>query len=187
MEPAQIPWFPAWGIEFHKPVEDGKKLIETWLEVRPSERWVLISGTVAASERHLWAVWSHATRNEERGCMVARSIDAEFIRILSGTHQIRVAFERAGVRNGDEYAWILCLPKHPGFDEFGQSISYPLEIEDSNLESQAAKAMSWLDGDLLTARPTPHIEGIIRLGIADEIPFERIESDMITHAAGTDL
>jgi len=186
MEPAQIPWFPAWGIEFHKPIEDAKKLVETWLEVRPSKRWVLISGTVVASERHLWAVWSHATRNEEQECMVARSIDAEFIRILSGTHQIRVAFERAGVRNGDEFAWILCLPIHPGFDGFGQSITYPIEENSSNLETLAAESMTWLGGDLLTARPIPHSDGPIRLGIG-EMPFERIEASMLTHAAAADL
>ena len=186
MEPAQIPWFPAWGIDFYKPIEDSKKLVETWLEIRPSERWVMISGTVAASERHLWSVWAQSTRNEEQERMVARTIDAEFIRILSGTHQIRVAFERAGVRNGDEYAWLLYLPIHPGFDEFGQSIAYPIEENDSELETIAAKAMTWLEGDLLTARPIPHSDGPIRLGIG-EMPFERIEAAMLTHAAAADL
>lgn len=186
MEPAQIPWFPAWGIDFFQPVEDSKKIIETWLEIRASERWVMISGTVAASERHLWAVWAQATRNEEYGQMVARTIDAEFIRILSGTHQIRVAFERAGIRNGDEFAWILYLPKHPGFDEFGQSINYPSNADNSELEKQASQAMTWLDGDLLTARPTPNSNGLIRLGIG-ETAFEKIELAMITHAATANL
>ncbi len=185
MEPAQIPWFPAWGIEFHKPVEDAKDLVKTWLEIRPSERWMMISGTVAVSERHLWAVWSHASRNEVLGKMVARTIDAEFIRILSGTHQIRVAFERAGVRDGDDHAWLLHLPEHPGFDEFGQSKSYPT-VEEKH-QNEAAKAMTWLDGDLLTARPSPNWEGLIRLGIDQELSFEQIESSALSHAAAADI
>ena len=28
MEPAQIPWFPAWGIDFFQPVEDSKRLLK---------------------------------------------------------------------------------------------------------------------------------------------------------------
>ena len=75
MEPAQIPWFPAWGIEFQNPVKDSQNLVKTWLEIRPSERWVMISGAVAISERQLWAVWAHASRNEMFGKMVARTVD----------------------------------------------------------------------------------------------------------------
>ena len=185
MEPAQIPWFPAWGIEFHKPVEDSKDLVKTWLEIRPSERWVMISGVVATSERHLWAVWSHAVRNEALGKMVARTIDAEFIRILSGTHQIRVAFERAGVRNGDEHAWLLHLPLHPGFDDHGQSKIYP-NIDKKN-ELDASKAMTWLNGDLWTARPSPNTDGPKRLGINRDLSFEQIEQVILAHAASADI
>ena len=185
MEPAQIPWFPAWGIEFQNPVKDSQNIVKTWLEIRPSERWVMISGAVAISERHLWAVWSHASRNEMLGKMVARTVDTEFIRILSGTHQIRVAFERAGVRNEDDHAWLLYLPEHPGFDEFGQPISYP-EIENKQ-EIEVSKAMTWLDGDLLTARPSPNLEALNRLGIEGDFSFEQIESTILAFAASADI
>ena len=46
--------------------------------------------------------------------------------------------------------------------------------------------MTWLDGDLLPARPTPHSDGPIRLGIGETI-FEKIETTMITHAAAANL
>ena len=46
--------------------------------------------------------------------------------------------------------------------------------------------MTWLDGDLLTARPTPNSNGLIRLGIG-ETAFEKIEVAMITHAAAANL
>lgn len=185
MEAAQIPWFPAWGIEFQHPVKDSQNLVKTWLEIRPSERWVMISGSLAVSERHLWAVWSHASRNEKLGKMVARSIDTEFIRILSGTHQIRVAFERAGVRNEDNYAWLLYLPEHPGFDEFGQALYYP--HKENQWEIEASKAMTWLNGDLLTARPSPNSECLRRLGIEGHFEFEQIESTILAFAASADI
>ena len=185
MEPAQIPWFPAWGIEFQQPVKDSQNLVDTWLEIRPSGRWVMISGFMAVSERHLWAVWSHASRNEKLGTMVARTIDTEFIRILSGTHQIRVAFERAGVRNGDNHAWLLYLPEHPGFDEFGQALSYP--IKENQWEIEASKAMTWLDGDLLTARPSPNLECLPRLGIEGDFKFEQIEPTILAFSASADI
>ena len=185
MEPAQIPWFPAWGIEFNNPVDDSQNLVKTWLEIRPSERWVMISGAVAVSERHLWAVWSHASRNEILGKMVARTVDTEFIRILSGTHQIRVAFERAGVRDGDDNAWLLYLPEHPGFDGFGQAISYP--VIENKQEIEVSKAMTWLGGDLLTARPSPNFESLARLGIEGNFSFDRIESTILAIAASADI
>ena len=185
MEPAQIPWFPAWGIEFDHPVQDSQNLVKTWLEIRPSERWVMISGAVAVSERHLWAVWSHASRNEMLGKMVARTVDTEFIRILSGTHQIRVAFERAGVRNEDDHAWLLYLPEHPGFDEFGQAVSYP--TRDDKEEIEVSKAMTWLGGDLLTARPSPNLEALERLGVEGNFSFDQIESTILAFAASADI
>jgi len=185
MEPAQIPWFPAWGIEFQHPVKDSQNLVKTWLEIRPSGRWVMISGAVAVSERHLWAVWSHASRNEMLGQMVARTVDTEFIRILSGTHQIRVAFERAGVRKGDDHAWLLYLPEHPGFDEFGQVISYP--AKENKQEIDVSKAMTWLGGDLLTARPSPNLESLNRLGIEGNFSFDQIEPTILAFAASADI
>ena len=117
--------------------------------------------------------------------MVARTIDAEFIRILSGTHQIRVAFERAGVRNGDEHAWLLHLPLHPGFDDYGQSKIYP-NIDKKN-EFDASKAMTWLNGDLWTARPSPNTDGPKRLGIDRDLSFEQIEQVILAHAASADI
>ena len=93
-----------------------KKAIQHFLEHRPSERWVLLGEHAAQSVDQLWTAWIQATRNELRGCMVARSIDAEFLRYLAGTHHISEAFARAGLQSGQSSAWVLCLPTAEGVE-----------------------------------------------------------------------
>ena len=94
----------------------SKKAIQYFLEHRPNERWVLLGEHAAQSVGQLWTAWIQATRNELRGCMVARSIDAEFLRYLAGTHHISEAFARAGLQSGQSSAWVLCLPIPEGVE-----------------------------------------------------------------------
>ena len=94
-ESAGMPWFPAWGIEFSEPIENPSPTVSLFNEWRPSERWLLISFSAAASEVHLWTVWHALRRRELRNSMIGNSVDTEFLRLISGTHQIRTAFERA--------------------------------------------------------------------------------------------
>lgn len=94
----------------------SKKAIQHFLEHRPNERWVLLGEHAAQSVDQLWTAWIQATRNELRGCMVARSIDAEFLRYLAGTHHISEAFVRAGLQSGQSSAWVLCLPTAEGVE-----------------------------------------------------------------------
>ena len=52
--------------------------------------------------------------------MIANSVDAEFIRLIAGTHQVKIAFNNAGIRKGDESSWIIRLPESDignGIDE----------------------------------------------------------------------
>ena len=48
--------------------------------------------------------------------MVARSIDAEFLRYLAGTHHISEAFARAGLQEGQDHGWVICLPSAHGLE-----------------------------------------------------------------------
>ena len=107
-----MPWFPAWGIKFDTEIEDFKKILSSFNNLRPDEKWILLAFEVAASEKHLWTAWYSMKRNQVKGKMVANSPDAEFLRIISGTHQVRIAFENAGIRNNDHYAWIVRLPEN---------------------------------------------------------------------------
>ena len=84
--------------------------------MRPSARWVLLGGHAVMGDEQLWTAWIQASRNELRGRMVARSIDAEFLRYLAGTHHISEAFSRAGLQEGQTTAWVVYLPEAEGLE-----------------------------------------------------------------------
>ena len=105
-----VPWFPAWGVRFAEPIANIFSVVSVFNEWRPSNRWLLASYDSLASEVHLWSAWYAMRVAESSGEMVAKTPDAEFIRLVSGTHQINKAFERAGLAVGDERAWVVFLP-----------------------------------------------------------------------------
>lgn len=86
-------------------------VIDAFLKERPSPRWVLLGAHAVQTNTQLWTAWVKTTRNELRGSCVARSIDAEFMRYLAGTHHVSEAFVRAGYQDGSGEAWILHLPQ----------------------------------------------------------------------------
>ncbi|MGB2070024.1 MAG: hypothetical protein ACPHVR_00135, partial [Poseidonia sp.] len=88
--------FPVANV--HLSGEAPNEAIDRFLKYRPSERWVLLGGHAAQSMDQLWTAWVQAARNDLRDGMVARSIDAEFLRYLAGTHHISEAFTRAGLQ-----------------------------------------------------------------------------------------
>ncbi|MCH2349727.1 MAG: hypothetical protein MK233_07370, partial [Candidatus Poseidoniales archaeon] len=106
----------------------------------------------------------------------------EFLRLLAGTHQMRTAFEGAGVRAGDRRAWLVRLPEEE--EEIGGLPSSDL----NGMAERADRLFGWLGGELLPERPLPTAEGIVRLGIdADGLPFEQWEDVCLGHIAVADL
>ena len=187
-----MPWFPAWGIHFPEPLDDPQNVISIFNEWRPNERWLLLSYSAAASEIHLWTVWHALRRRELRNSMVGNNVDTEFLRLISGTHQIRIAFGRAGLKQGDENAWIVYLP------EFGTE--YPFNLDGETLKiprntfndatADANRLMLHLKSSLVTERPMPTVEGLQRLGndsnFTDSNLLE-LESAFLLHAAMADM
>ena len=47
--------------------------------------------------------------------------------------------------------------------------------------------MTWLNGDLWTARPSPNTDGPKRLGIDRDLSFDQIEQVILAHAASADI
>lgn len=132
--------FPVANV--HLSGEAPKEAIDRFLKYRPSERWVLLGGHAAQSMDQLWTAWVQATRNELRDGMVARSIDAEFLRYLAGTHHISEAFTRAGLQPGQENAWIVYLPEARGVaNDLGHV--QPAAIEPESFHADM-KTLSWL-------------------------------------------
>jgi len=187
-ESGSMPWFPAWGIKFSGPIEDPSSVVSVFNEWRPSDRWLLLSFHAACSEVRLWTVWSALRRREESGRMIARSPDAEFLRLISGTRQLSIAFERAGVSKGDESAWIVYLPDYALAEDFGET-----EIDRSTYSENdlfATRLIEHLGANLLAKRPIPSDEGLIRLGALDtgeSIEASSRESVFLTHSALADM
>ena len=189
----RVPWFPAWGVRFPQPLDNPQDVVSIFNEWRPDNRWVLVSFSAAASEIHLWTVWHALRRRELQNLMVGNSVDTEFLRLISGTHQIRTAFERAGLRQNDEAAWIVYLPKFGSNDPFGSQKETGIKIprDTYNSASQEANRLKLhLNAELITQRPIPTMDGLERLGFESEIANSTpkdLESAFLLHAAMSDL
>ncbi len=189
----RVPWFPAWGISFPEPLDDPHSAVRVFNEWRPSERWLLLAFDAAASEVHLWTVWHALRRRELRDDMVGNSVDTEFLRLISGTHQIKTAFERAGLRSGDESAWIVFLPEFGGENPYitngGDALEIPREsYNEATLEAE--RLILHLKSNLIPSRPFPSRSGLERLGIAKDSATTQtldLEAAHLAHAAMSDL
>lgn len=186
-EDRPVPWFPAWGVRFPEPVENVFSVVSVVNDRRPSNRWLMIAYEAAASEVHLWTAWHAMRGNEESGSMVAKTPDTEFMRLLSGTHQIYRAFERAGVAVGDEAAWVVFLPDFGLGEGFGD-VSIPQQTYNDNSE-EAIRLIEHLGGSLLAKRPVPSLAGLERVGASypEDPSFPQMEEAFLGHTALSDL
>jgi len=182
-----VPWFPAWGVEFRKPIENVFAIVSTFNEFRPSNRWLLASFDVIASEVHLWGTWYSLRRNEERGSMVAKTPDAEFLRILAGTHQISRAFERSGLSEGEDKAWILSLPEMKVGESFGE-FKIPWDCY-SELCEDGYRMIEQMGGSIIPKRPIPSENGLEKLGSSAGglSNSDELEARFLAHMALADL
>jgi hypothetical protein len=138
--------------------------VDAFLKQRPDARWVLLGQHAVQSEMQLWTAWVQASRNELRSSMVARSIDAEFLRYLAGTHHISEAFSRAGIQAGDEGAWVVHLPQADGVAN-DQGHLQPTAREDEAFNTTLSSLVNGLQWSLESRSSKPSIEGMSKLGI----------------------
>ncbi len=172
------PWFPCWGIKINKKGESTSKIVEKFLDVRPNNRWLLISKDSAASERHLWHAWFTMEQQYLQKTALSKNPDAEFIRIISGTHQLKTAFSRAGLNEGDKEAWLTFLPNPT------QNFDLLPEISISEFAEVAQKMLYLLNATMINERPKPSKKGLERLGINYKGKNESINDDLfISHIA----
>jgi len=142
----QTPEFPCRRVFLGKPVTNSRDLVNKWLECRIDDNWVLVCGSAFAGEAHAWVALTVLNRNVARGKMKSNSLDGEFIRLLSGTHHVSLGFTRAGLIEGDEYAWMVDL------SQSGKQTDY---------EMQAGK----MGFELSSVRPSMELFEAGRLGI----------------------
>ncbi|MBK64198.1 MAG: hypothetical protein CMB47_01570 [Euryarchaeota archaeon] len=181
------PWFPAWGVKFHKPIDNIDDLISKFNNFREDNRWALLAEEIIASEVHLWTTWYALRRREEKKEMIARTPDVEILRLISGTHQIKTAFQRAGVRKGDERAWIIYIPKKGKLDI--EEIKIERKIY-SDKDDDARKLAEFIEAKIIPRRPTPVLNGLERIGIEGnftDLNYSQIEDLFLTHMSLSEL
>lgn len=176
--------FPCIFVQLNK--KSAKDCIDDFLNQRPNPRWVLLGEHAVQTNMQIWTAWVQAARNELRGSMVARSVDAEFLRYLAGTHHISEAFSRAGLQEGQNHAWVVYLPlaeaKH---NDLGHAQPSPRTHRGYEAErSTFIEALGWTieSSDII-----PSIEGMKQLGIDVEgWSNERVEESLVAHVLMAD-
>ena len=163
----------CWGVDVPVDEEDP---VGRFLACRPSSRWVVLGHHAAQSLRQLQTAWLQAVRQEGRESMVARSIDAEFLRYLAGTHHIAEAFRRTGLQSGDPHAWILYLPQTEAPNDG--------EIPTNDNCMEVVLSLGWSSSE---RTPSLSIDGMQRLGIdAQDWPEHRHEEACVAHVLMAD-
>ena len=157
--------YPCWGLSFSEPISNSAQLVESLLEWRNDEHWLLLGGPAAVSEAQLWTAWIGLASRQRNSTMRANSLDVEFIRLIAGTHQIRIGFERAGLAEGDQTAWLIHLPKITSNPI--EEMMWP-ELDRVALDQEADRLMRVLNAKLLPHGPIPHDESVQRLELQIE-------------------
>ena len=180
--------YPCWGLALTNPVSDAEELVATFLEWRNDERWLLLGGSAAVSDKQLWTAWLGLGSRHANSNMRANGLDVEFIRLIAGTHQIRVGFERAGLADGDQIAWLVYLPEF--VDSAISEMNWPV-LDRFALDQEADRLMRVINAKLLPHAPIPHEESVQRLELQVEsgqsADHDAIERSALAHIALADF
>ena len=180
--------YPCWGLTLTNPVSDAEQLVTSLLDWRKSERWLILGGPAAVSEKQLWTAWLGLASRHANSNMRANALDVEFIRLIAGTHQIRIGFERAGLVEGDKTAWLIYLPEFA--DKTISEMDWP-NLDRVALDQEADRLMRVLDAKLLPHAPIPQEECVQRLELQVEdgrsLDHDSIERSALAHIALADF
>jgi hypothetical protein len=180
------PPFPCFAWRSGDPV-DAKKLLGAFLELRPNAQWVMVGDGCIQSDLQMWTAWMCASRRWIRKSSLARSLDAEFLRYLSGTHHVSEAFKRAGVREADLAGFVLFLPEATATDDT-QTDCEAIEYDFAEIQSQAVSMFSQLELEADGKEYVLSKPGAIRLGMKFDFENEVLtESALLGHILSSEF
>ena len=168
--------FPCWSWESKEPLE-LKSFVQSFQKIVPSQRWVFCRSDVAQTSRQLWTATTVSNRNTERGTAQARTLDAEFLRVLAGTHNVSEAFKRAGLQNNSTSGWLLHIP-----DQTSAMMT-------ESIDQEAEQLLQSLGLSRTSENLQINLEGAKNLGISidETIDSSRIEASLIGHILLADV
>ena len=155
----------------------NEEIIKQFLKIRPSNRWLMLGFHVALSNNQLWTAWHCCERRHLRETKLARSIDAEFIRYLAGTHHVSEAFSKAGLADGESKGWLVYLPESGGFID--QSVT-PLPNFHQAFDNGSNQIIQDLNLEKLDDSPKLNVDYAIKLGLDRENLNEENLEDSLT-------
>ena len=175
----EMPEFPCVKLDISN---QSSNFIGEFIEQRSDESWLLMSNYAAQGQQQLWTAWLLAKRAFSNNKALARTLDAEFLRYIAGTHHVSEAFNKVGIKSLDNTAWLIFLPNHlADLDEIKPSFSlteFHLEVE---------SLIQKLNLKVIEGKPEINIEGLKKMGIPlPESKLNLIDS-IIGHIISADL
>ena len=175
----EMPRFPCFKVDI---ANTGEAFIKNFISCRPDQNWLLLAEHAALSQHQLWTAWLLAQRAFTQDRALARSIDAEFLRYMAGTHHVTEAFKKVGISVSHRYAWIVHLPKGklskgeiiPDFD-FDEVIA---------MFDKLAKSLNIIS---LSGSPEMSVSGLENLGVNVDNISEETEDRLIGFMISTEL
>jgi len=175
----EMPQFPCVKLDISNQSSD---FIGEFIEQRDDESWLLMSHYAAQGQQQLWTAWLLAKRAFSNNKSLARTLDAEFLRYIAGTHHVSEAFKKAGINEDDNAAWLIFLPNHiVELDEIKPSFS--LDEFNFGVESLIEK----LNLKMVEGKPEINIEGIKKMGIPLPESKSNLMDSIIGHIISADL
>ena len=150
-----VPWYPCWAISWRNP-ETSPPLIDTLLEHRPDDRWVIAPNEIIRSEQHVWSCWLKTVDDEMHGLQIARSIDVSMLCALHGTRKISDALASSSITPKiDTVAWLLHLPfADPSLIDGEWHLSeLPFPEHTQEIEQVAWRIIEALEAFVIPTRP----------------------------------
>lgn len=160
-------------------------VIQHFIRARPDNHWVLCHNDVVISDLQLWTAWEACTRRFHRKSALARTIDAEFLRYLSGTHHVSEAFVRSGVNINAEQGWLLFLPHAIFSNDTGTQ--HIIDVVDEDVQEVAVQILEQMQCQLEERQPAPSPSSLTQLGISNDLDPIDIEQSSIAHIHQADL
>ena len=154
----EMPPFPCFMVDISTRQDD---LIGDFLTERPSQNWLMLADYAALTDHQLWTAWLFSQRAFAKGKALARSIDAEFLRYIAGTHHVSEAFKKVGIQKSHDKAWIVYLTDY----EENDGELYPL-IDLVQSKEISVKIAEKLGIQPIESRPEITLDGLNKLGIA---------------------
>lgn len=175
----EMPEFPCFRVDASNSVEN---LIQEFLKIRPNQNWLLLADYAAQSQQQLWTAWLLSQRAFLQNRALARSIDAEFLRYIAGTHHVSEAFRKVGIQDHHKTAWVINLPN---YQKSADELIPDLDAEE-NLQFIGSLCQK-LSMSIIDGKPELTIDGLKKLGIEIDKIDENTEDILVGLTISTEL